>query len=106
MKLICNDCKGNRTLLNDISKFPRVDRWLQGIVSNECDFKALDCTFYGKNDKEYKVISSGYTFNIDALKKEIQELPEELQFLPNDYIEIEANIAERTLNVFLYSQIL
>ncbi len=102
MKLRIDECQGLVCgILNDLSRYDSVDRWLSAIVSGTAEFIPLDL-YLKFNGKGARLLQSGeFCDGHTALIDVVRRLPADVRHIPNDNMVIIADAFERELTIDL-----
>jgi hypothetical protein len=97
----CN-CSDNGLFI-DLGNYSSVDKWIEGIINGEANYRPLDgyCVI---DNKPYPLINGGQISDEAAnVIKNVKHLPAAIRHIPNDTLEVIADAFEHELVIHLKS---
>jgi hypothetical protein len=101
------ESEGDFSLLSDLSKYHTVNEWLDSMSRMETSFYPIDCDVIIDSER-YTFISGGQVYagegevsNFALIMAKLMQLPKERRLIPNDDMNISADLFDETLEVKL-----
>lgn len=85
------------SVLKDLGKFEDLQSWLLAIKNNEVTFYPMYCLVKINNEWLTVVRNGLLSKDIDTVINKVKRIPNVFSKLPNDYIEIKADLFESEL---------
>lgn len=100
MNIVINECNSiGQGFLKDLGSYESIDKWMIDIINKKSNFYPMDLAVRF-NDEAFRIIEVGIVAeNAQKIIDEIKKLPFDIRRMPNDNLEIEADIFESELYI-------